>query len=84
MTQHLNHFIEGGSFEASDGRRTNLINPVTEQVYGSAARGTAEDVNRAARKYLDPANIVIAVAGPMNVIKEHASPEERALLEPKR
>ncbi|UZE26014.1 aldehyde dehydrogenase family protein [Pseudomonas sp. B21-056] len=47
MTQHLNHFIEGGSFEASDGRRTNLINPVTEQVYGSAARGTAEDVSRA-------------------------------------
>jgi len=47
MTQHLNHFIEGGPFEASDGRRTNLINPVTEQVYGSAARGTAEDVNRA-------------------------------------
>ncbi|MDU9032154.1 aldehyde dehydrogenase family protein [Pseudomonas corrugata] len=56
MTQHLNHFIEGGSFEASDGRRTNLINPVTEQVYGSAARGTAEDVNRAvaaARKQLE-------------------------------
>ncbi|NUT64970.1 aldehyde dehydrogenase family protein [Pseudomonas corrugata] len=56
MTQHLNHFIEGGSFEASDGRRTNLINPVTEQIYGSAARGTAEDVNRAvaaARKQLE-------------------------------
>ena len=56
MTQHLNHFIDGGSFEASDGRRTNLINPVTEQVYGSAARGTAEDVNRAvaaARKQLE-------------------------------
>ncbi|MBT2340006.1 MULTISPECIES: aldehyde dehydrogenase family protein [Pseudomonas] len=47
MTQHLNHFIEGASFEASDGRRTSLINPVTEQVYGSAARGTTEDVNRA-------------------------------------
>ncbi|MCI0997391.1 aldehyde dehydrogenase family protein [Pseudomonas corrugata] len=56
MTQHLNHFIEGGSFEASDGRRTNLINPVTEQIYGSAARGTAEDVNgavAAARKQLE-------------------------------
>jgi acyl-CoA reductase-like NAD-dependent aldehyde dehydrogenase len=56
MTQHLNHFIEGGSFEASDGRRTNLINPVTEQIYGSAARGTAEDVSRAvaaARKQLE-------------------------------
>jgi len=47
MTEHLNHFIEGASFEASDGRRINLVNPVTEQVYGSSARGTAEDVNRA-------------------------------------
>lgn len=49
MTQHLNHFIEGASFEASDGRRINLVNPVTEQVYGSSARGTAEDVDRAVR-----------------------------------
>jgi len=47
MTEHLNHFIEGASFEASDGRRIALVNPVTEQVYGSSARGTAEDVDRA-------------------------------------
>ncbi|WHS62488.1 aldehyde dehydrogenase family protein [Pseudomonas sp. G2-4] len=47
MTQHLNHFIQGASFEASDGRRITLINPVTEQAYGSTARGTAEDVDRA-------------------------------------
>ena len=47
MNQHLNHFIQGASFEASDGRRITLINPVTEQAYGSSARGTAEDVDRA-------------------------------------
>jgi predicted Zn-dependent peptidase len=45
---------------------------------------TLDDVNRAARKYLDPANLVIAVAGPMAVIREHASPEERALLTDRR
>ncbi|AUM70003.1 aldehyde dehydrogenase family protein [Pseudomonas fluorescens] len=47
MTQHLNHFIQGASFEASDGGRMTLINPVTEQVYGSSARGTSADVDRA-------------------------------------
>ncbi|WP_339529876.1 aldehyde dehydrogenase family protein [Pseudomonas mucidolens] len=47
MTQHLNHFIAGTSLEASDGRRIALVNPVTEQEYGSSARGTAEDVDRA-------------------------------------
>ncbi|QBZ90056.1 aldehyde dehydrogenase family protein [Pseudomonas viciae] len=47
MTQHLNHFIQGASFEASDGGRITLINPVTEQVYGSSARGTSADVDRA-------------------------------------
>jgi predicted Zn-dependent peptidase len=41
---------------------------------------TREDVNGAARKYLDPANIVIAVAGPLRVIQEKASAEERALV----
>ena len=47
MTEHLKHFIAGAPFEASDGRRINLVNPVTEQVYGSCARGTAEDVDQA-------------------------------------
>jgi predicted Zn-dependent peptidase len=41
---------------------------------------TREDVNRAARKYLHPDNLVIAVAGPMDVIRQHATDEERALL----
>ena len=41
---------------------------------------TREDVNRAARKYLDPANIVVVVAGPMDLIRKHATPEERKLL----
>ena len=41
---------------------------------------TRDDVNRAARKYLHPDNLVIAVAGPMEVIRQHASDEERALL----
>jgi acyl-CoA reductase-like NAD-dependent aldehyde dehydrogenase len=47
MTEHLNHFIAGASLEASDGRRIDLIDPVTEQVYARSARGTADDVNRA-------------------------------------
>lgn len=47
MTQHLKHFIAGAAVEASDGRRIDLIDPVTEQLYGSSARGTREDVDRA-------------------------------------
>jgi len=47
MTEHLNHCIAGASLEASDGRRIDLIDPVTEQVYARSARGTADDVNRA-------------------------------------
>lgn len=47
MTQHLNHFINGAPIPSCDGRRIDLVSPVTEQVYGSCARGTAEDVDRA-------------------------------------
>ncbi|GLX14603.1 aldehyde dehydrogenase [Pseudomonas straminea] len=47
MTQHLQHFIAGAAADSSDGRRFDLIDPVTEKVYGSSARGTTEDVNRA-------------------------------------
>jgi hypothetical protein len=32
----------------------------------------------------DPSNIIIAVAGPMDVIRKNASPEERVLLEGRR
>ncbi|XVO89338.1 aldehyde dehydrogenase family protein [Pseudomonas palleroniana] len=56
MTEHLNHFIEGAPCEASDLRRINLVNPITEQVYGSSARGTHKDVDRAvaaARRQLE-------------------------------
>ncbi|MDD1507490.1 aldehyde dehydrogenase family protein [Pseudomonas sp. CNPSo 3701] len=47
MTQHLQHFIAGAAADSSDGRRFDLIDPVTEKIYGSSARGTTEDVNRA-------------------------------------
>ncbi|WP_066262648.1 aldehyde dehydrogenase family protein [Hydrogenophaga flava] len=47
MTQHLKHFIEGAHTESSDDARLDLINPVDEQVYATAASGTAQDVDRA-------------------------------------
>lgn len=47
MTEHLNHFIAGAFDEGSAGQRIELVDPVTEQVYGSSARGTAADVDRA-------------------------------------
>lgn len=48
MNQHLKHYIEGARAEASDGGRMNLVNPITEDVFATAACGTAEDVARAA------------------------------------
>lgn len=47
MTEHLNHFIAGVLDEGSSAQRIELVDPVTEQVYGSSARGTAADVDRA-------------------------------------
>lgn len=47
MTQHLKHFIEGALTDSSDDGRLDLINPVDEQVYATAASGTAQDVDRA-------------------------------------
>lgn len=47
MNQHLKHFIEGAHAEASDKARMDLVNPVNEQIYATAARGTADDINRA-------------------------------------
>ncbi|MGJ7498008.1 aldehyde dehydrogenase family protein [Variovorax sp. RT4R15] len=47
MSKHWKHFIEGAHAEASDGARMSLVSPVSEQEYATAARGTAEDVQRA-------------------------------------
>lgn len=47
MTQHLKHFIEGAHTDSSDDARLDLINPVDEQLYATAASGTAQDVDRA-------------------------------------
>jgi phenylacetaldehyde dehydrogenase len=47
MTQHLKHFIEGTYVEASGGARMSLVNPINEEEYATAARGTVEDVHLA-------------------------------------
>ena len=47
MSLHLQHFIAGEATEASDGQRMNLVNPINEEIYASAAQGTAADVARA-------------------------------------
>jgi phenylacetaldehyde dehydrogenase len=47
MSQHLKHFIEGAHAEASDGARMNLVNPITEEAFATAASGTSADVARA-------------------------------------
>jgi len=52
----------------------------TEQIE-ALQRLTVEDVNRAARKYLDPDNLVIAIAGQLDVIKGSAPPAVKQLLD---
>lgn len=47
MNNHLKHYIEGTPAESSDGARMSLVNPIDEQEYATAARGTADDVQRA-------------------------------------
>ncbi|WLH81707.1 aldehyde dehydrogenase family protein [Pseudomonas sp. FP2335] len=47
MTEQLNHFIAGAAVEPSSGHYIDLLDPVTEQVYGRSARGSVEDVNHA-------------------------------------
>jgi predicted Zn-dependent peptidase len=44
-------------------------------------RLTLEDVNRAARRYLQPDDVVITIVGPLATIRAAASAEERALLQ---
>lgn len=56
MAPNFKHFIGGQSVEASDAKRMNLVNPVDESIYATAAEGTPQDVARAveaARAQLD-------------------------------
>ncbi len=56
MSQTSQHFIQGCFRDASDGATMDLISPITEQVHGRAARGTAADIDAAvaaARAQLD-------------------------------
>ncbi len=47
MPTQSDHFIQGRSQAASDARTMDLLNPATEEVHGSAARGTAADIDTA-------------------------------------
>ena len=51
-----------------------------EEQVAALLRLTIEDVNRAARKYLHPDNLIIAVAGPLDRIRAGATPEELELV----
>jgi len=44
---HLKHFIHGSPVDSSEGGRMTLVNPVDEQEYATAARGTSKDVDLA-------------------------------------
>ena len=46
---HLQHFVDGESIDASDGARYDLSSPVTEEILGTAASGTVEDLDRAVK-----------------------------------
>ncbi len=56
MIMKYQHFIDGHSIDASDGAVMDLVSPVDERCYASAARGTRADIDRAvaaARAQLD-------------------------------
>ena len=49
MTRTIQNFIDGKLVDAADGRRSDLIDPTTGEVFGSAPVSSAEDVDTAYR-----------------------------------
>ena len=49
MARNVQNFIDGKPVDAADGRRADLVNPATGEVFGSAPVSGAEDVDRAYR-----------------------------------
>jgi betaine-aldehyde dehydrogenase len=49
VTRTVQNFIDGKLVDAADGRRSDLINPATGEVFGSAPVSSAEDVDAAYR-----------------------------------
>ncbi|MFN2519399.1 MAG: aldehyde dehydrogenase family protein, partial [Jatrophihabitantaceae bacterium] len=49
MARTVQNFIDGELVEPADGRRTELIDPATAEVFGSAPLSGAEDVDTAYR-----------------------------------
>jgi len=49
MGSQLQHFINGRATDASDGQVDELVDPVNEEVYATAAQGTVDDVDAAVK-----------------------------------
>src|ERR1700743_1492314 len=47
MARSVQNFIAGKSVDSADGRRSDLIDPSTGEVFGSAPVSGAEDIDRA-------------------------------------
>jgi betaine-aldehyde dehydrogenase len=45
--RQVQNFIDGKSVDAADGRRLDLVDPTTGEVFGSSPISGAEDVDRA-------------------------------------
>src|SRR6478735_1746311 len=43
------HYIDGKFVESVDGKTFNNVNPVTEEVYGTVAEGSAADIDLAVK-----------------------------------